>query len=123
MVELECQKWAAKGIDIMYQTRETRRGYKAGALQEGLERDYVKHCEFVAIFDADFRPEQNFLKRAIPFFNNNPDLALVQARWRFDECLLTRMQEMSLDYHFKVEQQVGSDTHSFFGFNVQCIKL
>ena len=34
-----------------------------------------------------------------------------------DECLLTRMQEMSLDYHFTVEQEVGSSTHAFFGFN------
>jgi len=34
-----------------------------------------------------------------------------------DECLLTRMQEMSLDYHFTVEQEVGSATHAFFGFN------
>ncbi|PKI78771.1 hypothetical protein CRG98_000838 [Punica granatum] len=120
MVELECQRWAAKGINIVYQIRETRGGYKAGALKEGLKRSYVKHCEFVAIFDADFRPEPDFLRRAIPFFSSNPDLALVQARWRFvnaDECLLTRMQEMSLDYHFTVEQEVGSATHAFFGFN------
>ncbi|KAK4773629.1 hypothetical protein SAY87_028648 [Trapa incisa] len=120
MVEEECQRWAARGVNVVYQIRETRGGYKAGALKEGLKRRYVKHCEFVAIFDADFRPEPDFLKRAIPFFRNNPDLALVQARWRFvnaDECLMTRMQEMSLDYHFKVEQEVGSATHAFFGFN------
>ncbi|KAK4780504.1 hypothetical protein SAY87_016610 [Trapa incisa] len=120
MVEEECQRWAAKGVNVVYQIRETRGGYKAGALKEGLKRSYVKHCEFVAIFDADFRPEPDFLKRAIPFFRNNPDLALVQARWRFvnaDECLLTKMQEMSLNYHFTVEQEVGSATHAFFGFN------
>lgn len=120
MVELECQRWASKGVNVVYQIRETRGGYKAGALKEGLKRSYVKHCEFVAIFDADFRPEPDFLKRAIPYFLRNPDLALVQARWRFvnsDECLLTRMQEMSLDYHFTVEQEVGSATHAFFGFN------
>ncbi|KAL3718242.1 hypothetical protein ACJRO7_003386 [Eucalyptus globulus] len=120
MVELECQRWASKGINIVYQIRETRGGYKAGALKEGLKRSYVKHCEFVAILDADFRPEPDYLKRAIPYFLRNPDLALVQARWRFvnsNECLLTRMQEMSLDYHFTVEQEVGSATHAFFGFN------
>ncbi|KAI4382283.1 hypothetical protein MLD38_008264 [Melastoma candidum] len=120
MVEVECQRWASKGINIVYQIRETRGGYKAGALKEGLKRSYVKHCEYVAIFDADFRPEPDYLKRAIPFLVNNPDIALVQARWRFvnaDECLLTRMQEMSLDYHFTVEQEVGSATHAFFGFN------
>ncbi|XP_031256663.1 glucomannan 4-beta-mannosyltransferase 2 [Pistacia vera] len=120
MVEQECIRWANKGINIRYQIRETRGGYKAGALKEGLKRSYVKHCEFVVIFDADFRPEPDFLRRAIPFLVHNPDIALVQARWRFvnaDECLLTRMQEMSLDYHFTVEQEVGSATHAFFGFN------
>uniref|UniRef100_A0A8R7R7Q0 Glycosyltransferase 2-like domain-containing protein n=1 Tax=Triticum urartu TaxID=4572 RepID=A0A8R7R7Q0_TRIUA len=55
-----------------------------------------------------------------PFLVHNPDIALVQARWKFvnaDECLMTRMQEMSLDYHFRVEQEVGSSTYAFFGFN------
>ncbi|XP_061352351.1 glucomannan 4-beta-mannosyltransferase 2-like isoform X2 [Gastrolobium bilobum] len=120
MVETECQRWASKGINITYQIRENRTGYKAGALKEGLKRSYVKHCEYVAIFDADFRPEPDFLRRAIPFLACNPEMALVQARWRFvnsNECLLTRMQEMSLDYHFTVEQEVGSATHAFFGFN------
>ncbi|KAK0603093.1 hypothetical protein LWI29_001367 [Acer saccharum] len=120
LVETECKRWASKGLNITYQIRENRTGYKAGALKEGLKRSYVKNCEFVAIFDADFRPEPDYLRRAIPFLVNNPDIALVQARWRFvnsNECLLTRMQEMSLDYHFKVEQEVGSATHAFFGFN------
>ncbi|MBA0558003.1 hypothetical protein Golob_015044 [Gossypium lobatum] len=84
MVEQECQRWASKGINITYQIRENRTGYKAGALKEGLKRSYVKHCEYVAIFDADFRPEPDFLRRSIPFLVNNPDIALVQARWRFD---------------------------------------
>ncbi|KAF5744811.1 Glucomannan 4-beta-mannosyltransferase [Tripterygium wilfordii] len=120
MVELECQRWASKGINVTFQIRENRVGYKAGALKEGLKRSYVKQCEYVAIFDADFQPEPGFLKRAIPFLVHNPEIALVQARWRFvnsNECLLTRMQEMSLDYHFTVEQEVGSSTHAFFGFN------
>ncbi|KAF2596222.1 hypothetical protein F2Q68_00007698 [Brassica cretica] len=120
MVEMECQRWASKGINITYQIRENRVGYKAGALKEGLKRSYVKHCEYVVIFDADFQPEPDFLRRSIPFLVHNPNIALVQARWIFvnsDECLLTRMQEMSLDYHFTVEQEVGSSTHAFFGFN------
>ncbi|CAK9136855.1 unnamed protein product [Ilex paraguariensis] len=83
MVEKECLRWASKGINIIYQIRETRGGYKAGALKEGLKRDYVKNCEFVAILDADFRPEPDFLRRAIPFLVHNPEIALVQARWRF----------------------------------------
>ncbi|KAG8484826.1 hypothetical protein CXB51_021232 [Gossypium anomalum] len=117
---IQCQRWASKGINITYQIRENRTGYKAGALKEGLKRSYVKRCEYVAIIDADFRPDPDFLRKSIPFLDHNPDIALVQARWRFvnaDECLLTRMQEMSLDYHFTVEQEVGSATHAFFGFN------
>ena len=83
MIELECQRWASKGINIRYQIRENRGGYKAGALKEGLKRSYVKHCEYVVIFDADFSPEPDFLRRAIPFLIHNPEIALVQARWRF----------------------------------------
>ncbi|KAJ0973464.1 hypothetical protein J5N97_021423 [Dioscorea zingiberensis] len=120
LVEMECQKWASKGINIRYEIRDNRNGYKAGALKQGMKHSYVKQCDYVVIFDADFQPEPDFLWRTIPFLAHNPDLALVQARWKFvnaDECLMTRMQEMSLDYHFTVEQEVGSSTYAFFGFN------
>ncbi|CAH9079035.1 unnamed protein product [Cuscuta epithymum] len=120
MVEKECQRWAGKGVNIKYEIRDNRNGYKAGALKEGLKHPYVKQCDYVAIFDADFRPEPDFLWQTIPYLVHNPRLALVQARWKFvnaDECLMTRMQEMSLDYHFTVEQEVGSSTYAFFGFN------
>ncbi|XP_024031899.1 glucomannan 4-beta-mannosyltransferase 9 [Morus notabilis] len=120
LVELECQRWASKGVNIKYEIRDNRNGYKAGALKEGMKRSYVKHCDYVAIFDADFQPEPDFLWRTVPFLVHNPEIGLVQARWKFvnaDECLMTRMQEMSLDYHFTVEQEVGSSTYAFFGFN------
>ncbi|KAH7511998.1 hypothetical protein FEM48_Zijuj12G0043500 [Ziziphus jujuba var. spinosa] len=120
MVELECKKWIQNGVNVKYETRNNRNGYKAGALKEGLDKQYVKDCEFVVIFDADFQPDEDFLWRTIPYMLENPELGLVQARWKFvnaDECLMTRLQEMSLDYHFSVEQEVGSSTCSFFGFN------
>ncbi|XP_055812124.1 glucomannan 4-beta-mannosyltransferase 1-like [Solanum dulcamara] len=120
LVDLECRKWIERGINVKYETRNNRNGYKAGALKEGLKKQYVDDCEFVVIFDADFQPEEDFLWRTIPYLLDNPELALVQARWKFvnaDECLMTRLQEMSLDYHFSVEQEVGSSTCSFFGFN------
>ncbi|XP_075502244.1 glucomannan 4-beta-mannosyltransferase 9 [Primulina tabacum] len=120
MVEMECQRWASKGVNIKYEIRDNRNGYKAGALKQGLEHSYVKDCDFVAIFDADFQPEPDFLWRTIPYLVHNPELALVQSRWKFvnaDECMMTRMQEMSLDYHFTMEQEVGSSTYAFFGFN------
>ncbi|XP_054797306.1 probable glucomannan 4-beta-mannosyltransferase 9 [Prosopis cineraria] len=120
MVETECKRWESKGINIKYEIRENRRGYKAGALKEGMKHPYVHLCDYVAIFDADFQPQPDFLLRTLPFLIHNPQLALLQARWTFvnaDECLMTRMQQMSLDYHFKVEQEVGSSTYAFFGFN------
>ncbi|XP_051130625.1 glucomannan 4-beta-mannosyltransferase 9-like [Andrographis paniculata] len=120
LVEIECQRWASKGINIRYEDRGNRNGYKAGALRDGLKHSYAKQCEYVAIFDADFQPEPDFLWQTIPYLVHNSQLALVQARWKYvnaDECLMTRMQEMSLDYHFSVEQEVGSSTYAFFGFN------
>jgi beta-mannan synthase len=89
-------------------------------MREGLKKQYAKACEFVAIFDADFQPDADFLWRTVPLLQRDPGLALVQARWRFvnsDDFILTRIQEMSLNYHFAVEQVVGSACHAFFGFN------
>lgn len=83
LVEIECQRWASKGINIKYEVRDNRNGYKAGALKEGLKHSYVKQCDFVAIFDADFQPEPDFLWQTIPFLVHNPELSLVQARWKY----------------------------------------
>ncbi|XP_073156004.1 glucomannan 4-beta-mannosyltransferase 2-like [Henckelia pumila] len=120
MIQKECSRWANEGINIWYHARETREGFKAGALKQGMEQDYAKQCKYVAIFDVDFQPEPDFLRRAIPFLVHNPELGLVQARWRFvnaDTCMFTRLQEMSLDFHFTFEQEVGSSAFGFFGFN------
>ncbi|XP_045809905.1 glucomannan 4-beta-mannosyltransferase 9-like isoform X2 [Trifolium pratense] len=120
LVEMECRIWESKGVNIKYEVRDNRNGYKAGALKEGMKHSYVTQCDYVAIFDADFQPEPDFLYQTIPFLVNNPEIGLVQARWTFvnaDECMMTRMQQMSLNYHFKVEQEVGSSTYAFFGFN------
>ncbi|RWW00783.1 hypothetical protein GW17_00036219 [Ensete ventricosum] len=129
MVRGECEKWIRKGITVHYISRDNRNGYKAGAMKEAMEIDYVRQCDYVAIFDADFQPASDFLVRTVPFLMHNPEIALVQARWKFgkhvptssnlnaDECLMTKIQEMSLNYHFKVEQQAGSSTIEFFGFN------
>lgn len=83
MVEVECKRWGRKGINIKYEIRENRNGYKAGALKEGMKHSYVKLCDYVAIFDADFQPDPNFLHRTIPFLDQNQKVALVQARWQF----------------------------------------
>ncbi|OAE28929.1 hypothetical protein AXG93_2960s1060 [Marchantia polymorpha subsp. ruderalis] len=84
MVQAECQRWAGKGINIKYEVRPNRVGYKAGALREGMKRSYVRLCDYVAIFDADFQPESDFLNRTIPYLVHNADVGLVQARWKFE---------------------------------------
>ncbi len=85
---MEVQRWASKGINIRYEIRSNRNGYKAGALKQGMRHDYVQLCDYVAIFDADFQPEPEFLHRTVPFLIHNPELALVQARWKFGRYLL-----------------------------------
>lgn len=83
LVKAECAKWAKKGVDIRYEVRSNREGYKAGALKEGMNHSYVRRCEFVAIFDADFQPDSDFLVRIVPFLVYNPEISLVQSRWKF----------------------------------------
>ncbi|XP_072991531.1 probable glucomannan 4-beta-mannosyltransferase 7 isoform X2 [Typha latifolia] len=120
LVELECKTWESKGVNIKYVIRSNRKGFKAGSLKIGMQYDYAQQCDFVAIFDADFQPEPDFLIRTIPFLIHNPKIALVQARWdfvNFNTSLITRIQKMSLDYHFKVEQESGSAVFAFFSFN------
>ncbi|KAH7288452.1 hypothetical protein KP509_31G026800 [Ceratopteris richardii] len=120
LIKAEVQKWHCKGINIIYRHRLNRTGYKAGNLKSAMNCDYVKDYEFVAIFDADFQPQPDFLKRTVIHFKGNDDLALVQARWSFvnkDENLLTRLQYINLSYHFEVEQQVNGVFLNFFGFN------
>ncbi|PRQ27887.1 putative glycosyltransferase [Rosa chinensis] len=120
MIKEEVQKWHKEGANILYRHRVIRDGYKAGNLKSAMNCSYVKDYEFVAIFDADFQPAPDFLKRTVPHFQDNEELALVQARWSFvnrDENLLTRLQNINLTFHFEVEQQVNSVFINFFGFN------
>lgn len=120
LIKAEVQKWQQRGIHIVYRHRLIRTGYKAGNLKSAMSCEYVKDYEFVAIFDADFQPSSDFLKKTIPYFKGNDDLALVQARWAFvnkEENLLTRLQNINLSFHFEVEQQVNGVFINFFGFN------
>lgn len=89
LVKGECERWAAEGINVKYETRKDRAGYKAGNLKEGMRHAYVRACEFVAMFDADFQPAPDFLVKTVPFLVHNPSLALVQTRWKFGESYLS----------------------------------
>ncbi|XP_021299113.1 xyloglucan glycosyltransferase 4 [Herrania umbratica] len=120
LIKDEVSLWREKGVNIIYRHRLIRTGYKAGNLKSAMACDYVKDYEFVAIFDADFQPNPDFLKQTVPHFKGQPELGLVQARWSFvnkDENLLTRLQNINLCFHFEVEQQVNGVFLNFFGFN------
>ncbi|CAL9166177.1 probable xyloglucan glycosyltransferase 9 [Musa acuminata AAA Group] len=120
LIKEEVEKWQQNGAHIVYRHRVIRDGYKAGNLKSAMNCSYVKDYELVAIFDADFQPTPDFLKRTVPHFKDNEELGLVQARWSFvnkDENLLTRLQNINLCFHFEVEQQVNGVFINFFGFN------
>lgn len=107
----------SQGVNISVIRRTDRTGFKAGALQYGLQRT---KADFVAIFDADFVPYPDFLKKAIPFFLDKPRLGLVQGRWTHlnkDASLITRGQAMGIDGHFMVEQAARSWNNLFMNFN------
>ncbi|MCY7352707.1 MAG: glycosyltransferase family 2 protein [Cytophagaceae bacterium] len=104
------------GLTIFHIRRTNRQGYKAGALAEGLKR---ANGEVVAIFDADFLPKAEFLKRTVPYFQD-PSIGMVQSRWEHlnkDYSVLTRIQAFALDGHFIVEQQGRHAGNHFINFN------
>ncbi len=106
----------AAGFDIEYLHRDDRTGYKAGALQAGLER---ATGEFVTIFDADFVPEPAILRDSIHYFSD-PKVCAVQARWDHinrDESLLTQTQAIYLDGHFAIEHVARNRSGRFMSFN------
>ena len=104
-----------QGYDISVVRRTNRQGFKAGALQHGLT--FCKG-ELVAIFDADFRPPQNFLHLLLPYFDDE-NVGLAQARWGHlnrEQNFLTRIQTYLLDMHFGVEQEGRFKAGYFINF-------
>lgn len=73
LIKGEVSQWSQRGINIVYRHRLVRTGYKAGNLKSAMSCDYVKNYEFVAIFDADFQPNPDFLKLTVPHFKVNVD--------------------------------------------------
>jgi cellulose synthase/poly-beta-1,6-N-acetylglucosamine synthase-like glycosyltransferase len=116
IAERAVRRHAMNGVQITFLHRTDRRGYKAGALEAGLK---VATGEYVAIFDADFLPAADFLRRTIHFFTN-PKVAMVQARWGHineDYSLLTKIQAILLDGHFVLEHGGRNRAGLFFNFN------
>jgi cellulose synthase/poly-beta-1,6-N-acetylglucosamine synthase-like glycosyltransferase len=109
------------GLDIELVVRDHRAGYKAGALKEGLAHDAQRGAApFIAMFDADFLPNPDFLRRAIVPLVFDDGVGMVQARWvhlNRDESLLTRAQAVLLDGHFVMEHGARFRSGRFFNFN------
>jgi cellulose synthase/poly-beta-1,6-N-acetylglucosamine synthase-like glycosyltransferase len=108
--------WSERGVQIQHVRRPDRAGFKAGALQHGLD---LASGSLIAIFDADFVPPANFLKVTVPHFSGS-QVGMVQSRWAYlnrDSSVLTRLQALSLDAHFAVEQVARSRSGCFINFN------
>jgi len=105
-----------QGFDISHIRRGTREGYKAGALKEGMK---IAKGEYIAIFDADFIPNKEFLKKTLSFFNDDK-VGMVQTRWEHlngDYSIITKAQALALDGHFVIEQSVRNKSGFFINFN------
>lgn len=105
-----------KGYRIDHIRRPNRVGFKAGALAYGLRKSTA---EYIAVFDADFVPQPDFLKQTIPYIMQ-PGIGMVQTRWGHinrDYSLLTRLQAIFLDAHFLIEHLARHRSGKFFNFN------
>jgi len=110
------QKLQATGLDIKHITRTDRKGFKAGALKEGLE---TAKGSIIAIFDSDFLPQKDWLKRTVPYFKDEA-IGVVQTRWGHinrNYSILTRIQAFALDAHFTLEQVGRNSKGHFINFN------
>jgi cellulose synthase/poly-beta-1,6-N-acetylglucosamine synthase-like glycosyltransferase len=116
IAEVAVAKYARQGFDIHYIHRLDRTGFKAGALANGLK---TAKSELLAIFDADFVPKPDCLRKLVDFFTD-PLVACAQMRWAHingNYNLLTRLQTIMLDGHFVVEQTTRNRAGGFFNFN------
>lgn len=114
--EILIHKIAKSGLDIHHMRRSNRSGFKAGALKEGL---LSAKGEFIAIFDADFVPQKDWLYKTIPYFKD-PKIGVVQTRWGHlnrDYSILTKIQAFALDAHFTLEQVGRNSKMHFINFN------
>lgn len=108
---------ARHGFSVQHIRRAERRGYKAGALAAGMKQT---KDDFIAIFDADFVPPQDFLRRMLPYLLADNEIGIVQSRWghlNADENSLTRAQKLSIDTHFVIEQAARNRSGWLIPFN------
>jgi hypothetical protein len=117
LVRHEVARLREQGLDVTYVHRLDRTGYKAGALDHGLA---MAKGDLVAIFDADFLPQKEFLRAVVPHFLADPRVGMVQARWGHlnrEHSLLTRTQALMLDGHHLVENRARAAAGWLFNFS------
>jgi cellulose synthase/poly-beta-1,6-N-acetylglucosamine synthase-like glycosyltransferase len=116
LAQARVDSWKEKGLNIELLHRTNREGFKAGALEAGLDS---AHGEFIAVFDADFLPQVDFLEHTIDFFTDD-EIGMVQVRWTHinrEFSMLTRAQSVLLDGHFIIEHTARNRSGRFFNFN------
>ena len=116
IIRQRVKELCAEGLNIQHLRRLDRKGYKAGALQYGLD---LASGEFLAIFDADFIPHPDFLLKTLPHFTNEKT-GMVQTRWghiNAHQSWLTRAQEIGLNSHFIIDQEGRDKSGYFINFN------
>ncbi len=110
------KKLQERGVDIQHICRTNRQGFKAGALKEGLE---TTKGEIIAVFDADFLPDEDWLLKTVPYFKDKK-IGVVQTRWGHinrNYSTLTKIQAFALDAHFTLEQVGRNSKGHFINFN------
>ncbi|MEE2757095.1 MAG: glycosyltransferase [Myxococcota bacterium] len=116
LIQTAVLDWQQRNINIIHVQRAERTGFKAGALDYGMQ---IAKGELIAIFDADFIPEKQFLKTVVCHFER-AEVGMVQARWEHinrSQSLLTRAQAILLDGHFQIEHFARNRAGLFFNFN------
>lgn len=116
IIKKQVEALQKQGLDIQQVQRPDRVGYKAGALQYGMQ---IAKGEYIAVFDADFIPHPDFLLKTLPSFENE-NVGMVQTKWTHlneDFSILTKIQAFWLNAHFTVEQKGREQAGSFINFN------
>ncbi len=117
LVDELAARMRGRGADVRVIRRSNRAGYKAGALAHGLT---VARGTYVAVFDADFVPPRNFLRKSVPLIDSTPNMACLQGRWDHlnrHESWLTESQSLGIDGHFAIEQGARAWNGLMMNFN------
>jgi cellulose synthase/poly-beta-1,6-N-acetylglucosamine synthase-like glycosyltransferase len=117
LIQSRVEKYRAAGIDIVHVRRPVREGFKAGALAYGMAHT---DAELITIFDADFLPPPDFLRRTMPHLAADPLIGVVQARWGHlndAHSFLTRAQALAIDMHFVIQQHARSSAGLLLNFS------